>query len=179
MTSAYIMSNHDSGTWTLWEARPGSKDAPKQDLVAVDTSNNPINSTSCPANATTSSGVLLPTSVPTDPTTPPPPSVSVGMIAGIAVGASMAVVLFAILLFFLLRRYRKPRRVPEAITTTAETLPTPYDSVPYPNYPTIHELSDDSAVQEVPGASRGSKLRELEAKLSHRVSELEANPTAR
>ncbi|KAI0390055.1 hypothetical protein F5Y17DRAFT_462147 [Xylariaceae sp. FL0594] len=120
LSSAYVMVNQDKGEFTMWSASPTSV----EDLVAIDSAGN--EATGFCSDSAASSSPLAPPPRSTSPSpSPPPPQAESkaglvpGAIAGIAVGAAVAVAL--ILVGTLIwRRRRRRRRRKRNTTGTAE-----------------------------------------------------------
>ncbi|KAK2740554.1 hypothetical protein FQN57_006058 [Myotisia sp. PD_48] len=97
LSSAYVMLNHEARKFTLWTANPTLT----EDLVAVDSTNSAVET--CP-----STGAKSPTPQPPAPADTPSGSMtlSIKAIVGIAVGASVGIISFAIIAWIIVRRRR-------------------------------------------------------------------------
>jgi hypothetical protein len=106
LTAAYLMVNHDAGTFTLWQANPSKE----SELV-------PVAATQSPSNCNTSGNE---TSVSTSTPSPPSNTVSTGAIVGGAVGSFIGLALIVGVVVFLKKRRRHPLFVPSTVGPAQE-----------------------------------------------------------
>ncbi|TGO74448.1 hypothetical protein BELL_0282g00100 [Botrytis elliptica] len=142
LSAAYLMLNQDANTFTLWQANPTQK----EDLVAVDRSNNLIDdfctSPSTPNNNSAGGDTGSPSSVPISSSTPSSTStansqksgkVSTGVIVGAAIGSIAVIAIIGGIIIIWRISQRKKNNL---ITTAAFTASVPEKHLPaYPeNY---------------------------------------------
>lgn len=127
MTNTYIMVNQDVGKFTIWSANIGSN---HETLVAVDENGNLVeSSSSCATDTTTTNDPPAATNHSSGMTT--------GSIVGIAIGCAAALGIFALGIWWFMRR-RKQRKAPKVNGTTPEaayqaswaTPPPPFSNDP-------------------------------------------------
>ncbi|RJE19215.1 hypothetical protein PHISCL_08440 [Aspergillus sclerotialis] len=109
LSSAYLMVNQDAGTYTFWKASLDTD----EDLVAVDETNKLVDQFCSAADET-----------PTSPKPSSPPKndddgLSKGAIAGIVVGCVAGVAIIAAMVFFIVARKKKLRKIAGAGPATS------------------------------------------------------------
>lgn len=151
LTSAYLMADMDRGQFTLWEAVANTT----QDVRAVTPSSTCIVAKSPQESATSTLAPAIPLA--TDPSPPPSPSanstiptrpasVSVGLIAGAAIGGVALIVLFALGWTYM---YRRKRRRDHRNFTEATIASKPHLSKSDDWYGSLRSQE----LQELPGAA--------------------------
>ncbi len=109
-TAAYLMVDHDSHTFTMWQANPSTK----TNLIPVvrkTTANKACESGEGGSNGDNSTGSGSPGEgsggggAAVDSSSPP--TISIGVIAGAAAGGTAVIAALAVLVFLLLRRRKK------------------------------------------------------------------------
>lgn len=130
LSSAYLMLNQDSNTFTLWQASSDTA----EDLVAVDRENKPIDQF-CSANNNNEPPTPTPAPVDSDN------RLSGGAIAGIVIGCVASVAGIAVLVF-LFRKKREDKDL-QVKNDPADDQSSPFetDGVPI-NQIVRHELPD-------------------------------------
>ncbi len=111
-TAAYLMVDHDAHTFTMWQANPSTK-SNLIPVISKTTANKACESEGGSSTGGNSTGNGSPGGSSggggTITNSPTPPTISIGLIAGVAAGGTAVIAALAVLVFFLLRRRKKKK----------------------------------------------------------------------
>ena len=174
LTAAYLMVNHDSNSFTLWQANPTTS----EDLVPV---YDEEAAQKCKGDV---SGPVQPSVSPIATTTNTPgndakndegqdnedsneESISPAIIGGAAGGGGAVLVIIGVAVFFLIRRRRQRRDAAAEIAARAETHPPHYDYKDrqpyyYPPQWGVQEVAGSEPARHEVAGSDGPRYFELD-----------------
>ncbi|PSK59353.1 hypothetical protein B9Z65_3677 [Elsinoe australis] len=185
LTSAYVMSNEDTRTFTLWTANATSESDP----IAIDEDGKEVNqtcSTSDESISTNTTNPALPSTRPseagqTTQGSPEAQQLSTGAIVGIAVGAASGVLLLAVAAYMLHRRQRKDRERKAAESAALMAGTSPYGSHPssYGGHDSFNAYFAPHPMQEMAGDRDPGELQgEHKEPERHELPGTELRPTS-
>ena len=160
LTSAYLMVNHDAGTFTLWQANPSTTSK----LIPV--LGNKAKREAC--NGTATAGSSLPSATDSSGTTPgltraPKKNLSTGTVAAIAVVSIVAVGLVALWILYVLRRRKRREQAQAHQPAMVGAENALLKNSNWQGHTTVHEVHSESRPFEVQGSE--GMVYELEGRV--------------